>query len=332
MIHPRPALGLGMIATAALFFAVNGTVAKVILQSGIEPGDLTTFRALGGCLGLLVIGAMLRPGIRRFRVTRRELPMLAIYSVAGFFLVPMLYFVAISRLPIGIGLLFEFTAPLFVALWARFVQGQPVRARLWVGLGLSLVGLACVAEVWGELRLDGIGVIAGFVAAVLLAFFFLAGARTVARRDSISITGWGFGISAFAGLATSAVTRVPPDWSALTTTTAGGTPIWPLSIYLVVLGTIVPYTLIMGSLRHLSPTSVGILSMVEPVLAGAIAWVVLDEALNAAQLGGGLLLLFGVGLAETARVAVGQNGPHASSEHDPANTAASQRDSSPAAA
>lgn len=321
-----------MIATAALLFAVNGIIAKVILQSGIQARDLTTFRALGTCLGLVVVGAMLRPGIRRFRVTRRELPMLVVYSITGFFAIPTLYFVAITRLPIGIGLLFEFTAPLFVALWARFVQGQPVRARLWVGLGLSLAGLACIAEVWGELRLDSLGVIAGFVAALLLAFYYLLGARTVARRDSISITGWGFGISAIAGLVIRAFTGGTPDWSALTGTTSGGISIWPLSLYLLVLGTLVPYTLIMASLRHLPPTSVGILSMIEPVLAGTFAWIILGEALNAAQLGGGLLLLFGVGLAETARVAVRQNGPHASGEHVPADTAAPQRDSSPATA
>ena len=40
----------------------------------------------------------------------------------------MLYFVAISRLPVGIGLLFEYMAPLFVALWVRFGERQPVRA------------------------------------------------------------------------------------------------------------------------------------------------------------------------------------------------------------
>jgi len=327
-----------MIALAALFFAVNGTVAKVILHSGIEARDLTTFRALGSCIGLVIIGALLRPGIRRFRITRGELPMLIVYGVAGFFAVPVLYFVTISRLPIGIGLLFEFTAPLFVALWARFGQGQRVRGRLWVGLGLSLAGLACVAEIWGDLRLDGIGVLAGFAAAVLLAVYYVLGARSVASRDSISLTGWAFGISAVAGFATRAFTGaltgsgMAPDWSTLAGTTGGGTPIWLLAIYLLILGTIVPYVLIVGSLRHLPPTSVGIVGMTEPVLAGAFAWIMLGEALNAAQLAGGLLLLFGVGLAETARVAVGQNGPHAAGEHDPADTAAPQRDGNPAAA
>jgi drug/metabolite transporter (DMT)-like permease len=321
-----------MIALAALFFAVNGTVAKVLLHSGIEARDLTTFRALGSCIGLVVLGALLRPGIRRFRITRRELPMLVVYGVAGFFAVPVLYFVSISRMPVGIALLFEFTAPLFVALWARFGQGQRVRARLWAGLGLSLAGLACVAEIWGDLRLDGIGVLAAFAAAVLLAVYYVMSARGVATRDAISLSGWAFGISAVAGFATRAFTGAAPDWSTLGGTTTGGTPIWLLAVYLLILGTIVPYVLIVGSLRHLPPTSVGIIGMIEPVLAGAFAWIMLGEALNAAQLAGGLLLLLGVGLAETARVAVGQNGPHAAGEHDPADTAAPQRDSSPAAA
>lgn len=39
----------------------------------------------------------------------------------------MLYFVAISRLPVGLGLLFEYSAPLLVALWARFGQRHRVR-------------------------------------------------------------------------------------------------------------------------------------------------------------------------------------------------------------
>ena len=64
-------------------------------------------------------------------------------------------------------------------------------------------------------------------------------------------------------------------------------------------------------MRHLPATSVGILGMVEPVIAAAVAWVTLGagEALNAAQLGGGLLVLAGVTLAETARTTAQQPMP-----------------------
>jgi drug/metabolite transporter (DMT)-like permease len=43
--------------------------------------------------------------------------------------------------------------------------------------------------------------------------------------------------------------------------------------------------------------------MLEPVIASAVAWVILGEVLNVAQLTGGVLVLIGVGLAETARTA-----------------------------
>lgn len=41
--------------------------------------------------------------------------------------------------------------------------------------------------------------------------------------------------------------------------------------------------------------------MIEPVVASAAAWAVLGEAMTAVQLVGGVVVLGGVGLAETAR-------------------------------
>ncbi|MDQ7905905.1 EamA family transporter [Phytohabitans sp. ZYX-F-186] len=299
----KPALGVALVVASGTLFAINGTVSKLVLRAGIEPAQLAFLRAAGAFLGLLAITLLLGHG-RRLAVTRHDLPLLVGYGLAGFFLVPMLYFVAISRLPVGIGLLFEFTAPLFVALWVRFGQRQPVRPRLWGGFALSLAGLACVAEVWGDLRLDGLGVLAGLGAAVLLALYYLLGARGVARRDTLSLTTWAFGSAAVAGLLTQAVAPANGGWAPLAEATSGGVPVALLLGYVVVLGSIVPYMLIAAALRHLPATSVGIIGMVEPVFASAVAWITLggSEALSAAQLAGGALVLAGVALAETARV------------------------------
>jgi drug/metabolite transporter (DMT)-like permease len=306
MTSGRPALGVGMVIAAGALFAVNGTVSKLVLRAGIEAPQLTLLRAAGAFVGLLALSLVLRPGARRLRVTLRELPLLIGYGLTGFFLVPMLYFVAISRLPVGIALLFEFTAPLLVALWARFGQRQAVRSRLWLGLALSLAGLACVAEVWGDLKLDGLGVVAGLGAAGFLAFYYVLGARGVRQRDTLSLTTWAFGASAIAGLLTRAGTVGAGGWGPLADRTDGGVPVALLCGYVVVLGSILPYLLVAGALRHLPATSVGIIGMVEPLLAATVAWVVLGagEALNPAQLTGGLLVLAGVALAETARVAL----------------------------
>jgi threonine/homoserine efflux transporter RhtA len=143
-----------MVVTAGGLFAVNGTVAKLLLRGGFDAAQLATFRATGGFLGLAIL-VIARHGPRRLHLPSTELGRLIAFGLAGFLLVPLLYFAALNRLPVGIALLIEFMGPLFVALWVRFGQRQPVRSRLWAGLLLCLIGLFCVAQLWsGRLRLD----------------------------------------------------------------------------------------------------------------------------------------------------------------------------------
>jgi drug/metabolite transporter (DMT)-like permease len=303
----RPALGVVMVLAAALTFALNGTVSKLLLQNGFDAPQLSTFRATGAFLGLLVLTLALR-GPQALKVRRAELPALIGFGLTGMFLVPMLYFVAISRLPVGIGLLFEFTAPVFIALWVRFGEHRQVKRRLWGGLVLCVVGLVCVTEVWiGELTLSPVGIAAGLVCAVLLAAYYVLGSKSVATRDPLSLTTWAFGIAAVAG------SVVRPWWNfpygVLGERADGTTPIWLLAAYLLVFGTIIPYLLITASMQHLPPTSVGIIGMTELVLASLFAWILLDEILSAAQLIGGVVLLVGVILAETARTEIAPRAP-----------------------
>jgi drug/metabolite transporter (DMT)-like permease len=174
-----------------------------------------------------------------------------------------------------------------------------VRARLWLGLVLCLGGLAAVAEVWaGQLRLDPLGIAAALASAVLLAAYYVLGSRSVAERDPLSLTCWAFAISAVAGGMVRPWWTLP--WAALGREVEG-TPMWGLAAYLLVLGTIAPYLLVTAALRHLPATSVGIIGTVEPVLASAFAWVLLAEILVGPQIIGGLVVLAGVILAETAR-------------------------------
>ena len=178
-VHRRPRLGYALTVAAATLFALNGAVSKIALD-GSDIGTLrwTELRATGSFVGIAVGLVILAP--RRLRIgSRRELGRLALYGVVGFALVQWLYFVAIDRLPIGIGLLFEFTAPVLIALWARFVWHEPVRRRVWPALGLVLVGLSLVAQLWHGLTLDGVGVVAGLLAAGALATFYLMSERLV---------------------------------------------------------------------------------------------------------------------------------------------------------
>ena len=66
-------------------------------------------------------------------------------------------------------------------------------------------------------------------------------------------------------------------------------------------GTIVPFTLMVGSLQHLPATTVGMVAMLEPVLGALVAYLWLDESLAAQQLAGGAIVLAAIFLAQTSR-------------------------------
>jgi drug/metabolite transporter (DMT)-like permease len=303
MVQPRPPLGYAMVAVAAALFALNGTVSKVVLASGIGSGELTEVRCAGALVGLALIAALTRPASLRIRVD--ELPLLVALGI-GLALVQWSYFFAIHRLDIGIALLIQYIAPILVALWARFVFHEPVRRRIWAALALSLGGLTLIVEIWHGGRLSGPGVAACLVAAVTYAGYVLIAERGVRRRDPISLSAWGFFFATLFWTVAAPwwnfpAARVSDNVSLLGNLASSHLPVWALMVWVVVLGAIVPFGLIVGALRHISATRAGITAMVEPVVAIVIAWAWLGESLTPVQLSGAVLTLLGIGLAQTAR-------------------------------
>lgn len=301
----RPWVGYAMAVGAALLWALNGTVVKVIQESGgMSSLRLVEIRNTLAFAGLAVSIAVVRPSL--LRVSWRELPFLALFGIAGLALVQWLYLVAVARMPIGIALIVEYVGIVFVALWARFVYREPVRGRVWAALVLAIAGLALVVEVWSGLELDGIGLTAAIAAAFVLALYFLMAEHEVGKRDPVSLICYGFLFG------TIFWALVQPWWSfpfgllgesgsLLGNLGDVELPVWTLVAYMVVLGTIVPFGLMVGALRHISATRAGIVAMLEPVAASIVAFAWLDESLGPAQLLGGAVVLGGILLAQTAR-------------------------------
>lgn len=300
----RPWLGYAMVMTAATLFAINGVVSKVILSSGLSSLRLTEVRITGAAIGLVLIVAVARPA--SLRVTRRELPFLAAFGILGLAFVQWLYFLAIHRLEIGIALLIQYLAPLLVALWVRFVVHRPVRRRLWLALALALFGLMLVVEIWEGGTLDGVGVAAALAAAVAFAFYILMAEEGVKRRDAVSLSAFGFVFGALFFACIQPWWSYPwhivgEDVSLLGNLSSTQLPVWALMCWMIVLGAIVPFVLFVGSLHHIPATRASILAMLEPVVATAVAWAWLDESLGAVQVVGGVIVLAGIVLAQTAR-------------------------------
>jgi len=70
---------------------------------------------------------------------------------------------------------------------------------------------------------------------------------------------------------------------------------------MVVLGTVVPFLLVLSSMRHIRASQASTIGMSEPVIAAFLAWVLLGEVFLPIQIIGGAIVLAGVFLAERSR-------------------------------
>jgi len=292
-----------MYLIAAIFFALNGVLAKSAIEVGFTPLRLVELRNAGAMVILIVLVAIIRP--RAFKVRLREIPFLLAYGVIAFTLVQFLYFFTISRLPVGIGTLLAFLAPILVAIYVKFVRKQPVRDRIWIAIGLTLLGLALIAQVWQGVTLDTLGVMTGLLTAVALALYWILGESGQSRRDALSLTMWGFVFSTatwsiiapwtsfpFATLLESGA-PIGPGWP--------GLPIWLIMLLGIIFGTVIAFLLVLGSLRRLGAERAGIIGTSEPVWAAILAMVLLGEMLTPIQVVGGLMVVVGIVVAETSR-------------------------------
>jgi len=303
---PHPLKGYALYLCAATLFALNGTISKSILLTGFDSARLSQLRVTIAFLILVAFIAITRPAA--LRLTRSEIPRLLAFGILGVAMTQYLYFVAIARMPVGITLLIEFTAPIMVALWFRFGMHQPTRRTVWAALVMALVGLAMVGQVWLGLTLDGIGVIAAFGAAGALAIYYVladAQVRGPAPRDPVSLTMWGFGAAALFWAIVQPWWSFP--WSALAGdgfpmgTDGPAVPIWVLCTSMILLGTVIPFWLVVVSLQHIRASQASVVGMTEPLLASFIAWVALGEAMAPVQIVGAVIVLAGVLLAERSR-------------------------------
>ena len=281
----RPFLGYAMVMTAATLWAVNGTVSKVILTSGLSSQRLAEVRSTGA-FGLLAI-ALLILNPRALRLRRREVPYFVLFGGAGLALVQWLYFVAIRRLEIGIALLIQYLAPVIVALWARYVFHEPVRRRIWVALALALAGLAFVVEIWSGLTLDAAGVSAALAGAGAYALYLLLAEHRVGERDPISLVCFGF-------LFASILWAVAQPWWGFPFHLVGSARGALLGAGVVTVGTLLPFTCMVAALRLIPAPRAAVVATLEPVLAAVFAWLLHGEVLAAPQVAGGAVVLAAV--------------------------------------
>ncbi|MGI5273635.1 EamA family transporter [Nonomuraea sp. CA-218870] len=294
--------GLAMAFVSSLCFAFSGTMAKYLNAAGLAPLEAVWVRMAGAGVLLLAVLAVVKPSA--LRIARSRLPFFAVYAVVAIAGVQSLYFAAITRLPVGIALLLEFMAPVIVVAWVRFVRKIRLARAAYLGAVMAVAGLAIVVEAWQGLRLDAIGLGLALLAGACCAGYFLMNDSFGDDIDPLGLIAWGMIGAAVVLAPISQPWNLPWDAFTRTASPVGGTPLPVLVAYLwlVVVATVIAYILGVNAVRRLSAAVGATVASLEVIAGSIVAWLLLGQALGAYQIVGGLIVLSGALLAQTATI------------------------------
>ena len=293
-----------LLVLGAFFFSLSGIVVTVVMKH-LPALRLAEVRSVSAVVILGTYVLCTRPEI--IKVKKSEIPRLALYGVVGFAFVNFGYLYGIQRgVPLGLVLIIEFTAPIWIALWIKIVRRGFVANEMWLAVALSFAGLILVAKVWEGFKFDLIGLIAASICAFCLAAYFLMSEKIGKSREPIATMIFGMGFASIFWLV------VLPPWTfpfhVFTQKMdlggiAAGTmlPGWLLIGTAAIFGTVVPYMLVLSGMKMLTASTSSVIGMLEPVIAGAFAWIWFGQSWDWIQLIGAAIVLIGIYLADRAK-------------------------------
>jgi drug/metabolite transporter (DMT)-like permease len=280
---------------AAFCWALAASIAKGAFERGVSPERVAESRALVALVPLLIVIVATRRDL--LRPPRAAIAPLLVFGVS-IAAVNFTYFLAIDRVPVGVAISLQYTAPALVLVGTALVARRAPAPAAWLAAALTLTGAVLVSGALGGLAgLDPIGIAAGVGAAATFASY-LVSAAIAGRRGAHPATSLAIGFA----VALVAWSTVLPWWD------------WPwhhladpqVSLRLLaigVVGTLIPFALAVWALRTLTAAVAGIAATTEPVFAAALAWLLLGQQLGPAQLLGGGLVVIGVVVAQLAQPA-----------------------------
>lgn len=183
--------------------------------------------------------------------------------------------------------LMNYIAPLWVALFARFLWKQQLKQRFWIGLVLTLSGIFAI---FGNDMLTSPQLGKGDLLAIFSSLFY-AGYFLITQR----------GREYFQTLPYVWIVALGSAMTLLTIALISGHPLagYPLKTYLAFLGAallsqVVGYFSVGYALGHISAAVVAPTMLASPVLAALLAIPLTGEALEPVQYVGGLISLAGI--------------------------------------
>ncbi|MBP9477277.1 MAG: EamA family transporter [Sebaldella sp.] len=263
-------LGIFMVVISAILWGISGTVSQYLFSvSTISVACVVSIRMFTA--GVLLILISIYKGHKKKVIDilkdKNSCINIIIYSIFGMLGVQFTYFTAIAASNAAIATLLQYLAPIIVIIFYIIRLKQKIKLSEIGALFLALTGtfLLLTNGNTKTLTISHAALFWGVSSAFALAFYTVYVKKLLKWPSSI-IIGWSMIIGGII------LAFFVPDWNVLEEFKK--TDVILSMIFIIILGTLVPFYFFIESLRYINPKEASLLSCSEPLasLIAAILW------------------------------------------------------------
>lgn len=285
--------GYIFVISAAFLWAVSGSSAKFLFNSGISPHQLVQLR-LTIAASLLFLWLLIRKP-RHLVISGGDIIYFIVFGVIGMASVQFTYLFAISKINVAAAILLQYLAPAFIAVYAILFQGDKFRRNTIVALIGAIFGCYLVVGAYSLnlFSLNMAGIISGLLSALGFAWYSIHGEYGMRKYEPWTVL---FYALFFAALTWN---MLHPPFAAFT---GGYSKVeWGFIVYIGLMGTLLPFGLYLEGINLIRSTHASITATLEPIAAGVISYLFLNETMDGLQIAGAILVLGSIILLQSDR-------------------------------
>lgn len=277
--------GLLLILLAAILWGTVGVTTRAIFILAETTALSVAFLRLALAVPVLALATAAILGPRGFRASPRHLVLMGLIGVllAGY---QLLYFGAIQRVGVAIATLVTLcTAPVIVAIVSVSLLGERPTRRLVTAASLAIGGTVLLISPADTASLDGstgLGLLLALGSATGYALLTIVSRRIARQYHPLTPLTIGFTVGALALLPVLLLEGAQVTYPLVS---------WSLLLYLGVVPTALAYLLFTIGMRTTLATVASLVTLIEPLTAAGLAWLIFDERLGPLALVGAALLL-----------------------------------------
>lgn len=264
----------------------------MLYAEGVSVEALVAFRAFFAWVAVICFVVLTRRLDSLLRVGRRDLSLLVPMGVFGVGAFYFFFFYTVQQGPIGTAAILLYSAPAFVVVLARIFLNEALGPLRILALLLTTGGIFLVAGAYAPANLEirPEVVLTGLLAGLFYGLYSIFGRPLAGRLDLAVILGYALGAGA--------LVLVLAALQTLHTLLGLPARAYLILFMLAFVHSALGYVLYTFGLRRLEAGQAAILATVEPVVASILGFLLLDEAMTAPKVLGGLLVLVGAALAQ----------------------------------